>query len=417
MQVFENLNQKNISRNNYGSLNKNDYVSYLQRTKLFIDFDSELLHRLYKEDITGSAKILFMYLVSLNARNKKAYFLTTYKQILEEIKTTEQTLYKNIKLLEEKSFITKTGKNRKGIWKISIVNDKNIIRDKSKNYPQESEKNFVSNIKKCVALTKKSMQSYININNKDKENKTIVVENTKIVDKPFNPSKINVNEVIFKNIEEKNLDIVEKVFIKEKFKEENPIDEKTSFNLTISSIKKSLINKFGSTFYKSWFSKIKFDEIKDTQLCARVPNQFIKDYIVNNYDYELLSICKAHSMLITNINISVDQSLANISDYYFEIDEQLHKNQNTFEKLTKEQEVKVKNYASKLCAGNLRKGYSATLKKDVLTAQIIHHLSTWRPTKISDLSPEQSFDISLSVAYKKIKEGTWSTPIGFEKNV
>ena len=83
------------------------------------------------------------------------------------------------------------------------------------------------------------------------------------------------------------------------------------------------------------------------------------------------------------------------------------------DELTKKQKIKVVNYASKLFQNRLCKGYAASIDKVELTKQMMHHTLYWRPTSNPYISPEDEFEVSLKVAYSKIKQGNWNMPKGY----
>ena len=76
-----------------------------------------------------------------------------------------------------------------------------------------------------------------------------------------------------------------------------------------------------------------------------------------------------------------------------------------------ETEVKLaKSYSKKIFANKLAKGQAAHLCQEELEKQMITHVTTWKPTRIENLSKEKRLRVALNTAYKLILEGKWSKP-------
>ena len=70
-----------------------------------------------------------------------------------------------------------------------------------------------------------------------------------------------------------------------------------------------------------------------------------------------------------------------------------------------ETEVKLaKSYSKKIFANKLAKGQAAHLCQAELEKQMITHVTTWKPTRIENLSKEKRLPVALNTAYKLILE-------------
>ena len=83
--------------------------------------------------------------------------------------------------------------------------------------------------------------------------------------------------------------------------------------------------------------------------------------------------------------------------------------------LPKDKADKVRKFAYSLLSKGLASGYAASLSKHELAKQLIHHAASWKPTKLGSISREKEIDTALSVAWKKIVEGTWQVPLELAK--
>jgi hypothetical protein len=83
--------------------------------------------------------------------------------------------------------------------------------------------------------------------------------------------------------------------------------------------------------------------------------------------------------------------------------------------LPKDKADKARKFAYSLVSKGLANGYAASLSKHELAKQIIHHAATWKPTKLGSVSRDKEIDTALSVAWKKIVEGTWQVPLELAK--
>jgi hypothetical protein len=83
--------------------------------------------------------------------------------------------------------------------------------------------------------------------------------------------------------------------------------------------------------------------------------------------------------------------------------------------LPKDKADKARKFAYSLVSKGLANGYAASLSKHELAKQIIHHAATWKPTKFGFVSREKEIDTALSVAWKKIVGGTWQIPLELAK--
>ena len=83
--------------------------------------------------------------------------------------------------------------------------------------------------------------------------------------------------------------------------------------------------------------------------------------------------------------------------------------------LPKDKADKARKFAYSLVSNGLASGYAASLSKHELAKQIIHHAATWKPTKLGSISREKEIDTALSVAWKAVVSGTWQIPLELAK--
>jgi hypothetical protein len=55
-------------------------------------------------------------------------------------------------------------------------------------------------------------------------------------------------------------------------------------------------------------------------------------------------------------------------------------------------------FAYSLLSKGLATGYAASLSKHELAKQLIHHVASWKPTKLGAIARERQIDIALAVA-------------------
>ena len=83
--------------------------------------------------------------------------------------------------------------------------------------------------------------------------------------------------------------------------------------------------------------------------------------------------------------------------------------------LSQDKADKARKFAYSLFSKKLAKGYAASLDKNELAKQFIHHAATWKPTKIYCNSKDKQIDTALSVAWKAVVKGTWQAPLEWNK--
>ena len=245
-------------------------------------------------------------------------------------------------------------------------------------------------------------------NNKEKKNnklKNIKVLSFEVVSNVFekkrrkkeisNKAKNQTQDLIIKNSRKDNT--------------EQQVSNKTI--LQNDSIRQKLISYFGDPTYRSLFNNVRFDEITPSKVVMSVPHNFRKQYIESDYIHHLEKIFNEEKVHNFAIQIKIDETLKSIFE---EEDTSVESNEKSLQDLTQKQKIKVANYAAKLCKSNLCKGYAASIEKVELTKQMMHHVLHWRPTSNPYISPEDEFEVSLKVAYSKIKAGNWNMPQGYK---
>ena len=74
-----------------------------------------------------------------------------------------------------------------------------------------------------------------------------------------------------------------------------------------------LLEEYGAAVFKSWFSHIKFQEIKTSELILTVPNRFIREWIGNNYLKTIQEFVTAVKPQISKIDLKIKPNRAKIA--------------------------------------------------------------------------------------------------------
>lgn len=405
---------------------------------LFTDFDSSSLRDFIKSDnFTYSSKLLFLYFyIIYNAAQKKCLregiefegFSRKIQSLVEETSMSKKTIKRCLNQLKEEKLLNYVVKNDKLYIKL---NAEKYLGRKNKNNSIENEKNFAlkgqnEDIKEDKSRTlrvdkSRTLNNKQEKNNKLKNNKVLSFEvNLNVFEKKRREKEIsnkakNQNSPIIKK-DDKNRsfqDIANRQsqnpIIKNSRQDDLKKEVVTQTNLQNDSIRQKLISYFGDPIYRSWFRDVRFDEITLSKVVMSVPTSFYKSYIKTNYAWDLEKLFGSSNSQYFDLQITVDKTLKNETLKGEEVEDNYK-----IDELTKEQKIKVANYASKLCKNNLRKGYAASIEKIELTKQMLYHTCYWRPTSNPYISPEDSFEVSLKVAYSKIKGGMWNMPKGYK---
>jgi hypothetical protein len=88
---------------------------------------------------------------------------------------------------------------------------------------------------------------------------------------------------------------------------------------------------------------------------------------------------------------------------------------NKLKELPQDKADKARKYAYSIFSKKLAKSYAASLSKEELAKQLIHHAATWKPTQLGNISREKEIDTALAVAWKSIVSGTWQPPLEVAK--
>ena len=76
-----------------------------------------------------------------------------------------------------------------------------------------------------------------------------------------------------------------------------------------NNIKDDLLQQYGEKLFNSWFSKIGFIGKEDSKIILGVPNQFIKDWILNNYFDLITSLWQHYDDNIASVDLEITKDL------------------------------------------------------------------------------------------------------------
>ena len=383
-------------------------LDYLERTKQFINFNYGILKFILEHDqLTPACKILsidlftmwYKYHVSSN-RVSNFQFLVNYQQLISKHNCSLKTISSNLIKLEKvgivsrKQIFTKNGEERnarhdKSIWEITF------------NFPKWY----------------KDMQAPSKLH-------TDTLHNESIEDELFDSSENDYQSCSktagnLEELSQNDQNIVDEL-----------IDKLKEFKNSIPSFSKFPIN----------FSKKNIEN--SSNICTKTVDDSDNLPVPSNTDGQAICSKSGHGMsfkwshynreniiktfksnLRKNSKVIFDKFLDKIGlsfsdnidkkDKAFSISKELVRRRTNA--VSWNLAEKARKYAYALSSRKLAKGYAASLDKHELAKQLIIHITSWKPTKLGELSRKQEVDTALAVAWKSIALGTWQAPLEYAK--
>jgi DNA-binding MarR family transcriptional regulator len=446
--------------------------SYLDRTKLFIKLNYNLLKIITTNRyLNPMQKILWLSFYSRCYKNhmlqakegfnvdKYSYdyssfsFISSYKEIAEQHSCNTKHLSKSLKSLEDLGFIKtqniyvrkKSSDNAdnkiqerqdESLWKITVSLPEDCISELEK---VKDRSNLILSDIKVTADTETFRPNLIvnclilggikfNLNPEQSDFlKSLITcdSNDNGSDINYKGSVVPISPIPHTPSDESCTDsITEELSINDGGDGEDELEEFSSVNdskflpdvpetLTTSSSLENIAKKedrnhgikSDPTFAKSGllFNKDSLLKIKDLKSNLRA-----KPKVIFNNFLKKLKIEDNIDDISSN-----KQKGNNYKNHKFNICSELIRNK--LKELSKDKADKARKFAYSLLSKKLAKGYAASLSKGELAKQLIHHVATWKPTKLGSISREQEIDTALSVAWKSIVAGTWQPPLEWAK--
>jgi DNA-binding MarR family transcriptional regulator len=474
--VFNHLNEKYPDRvgdhTSYNPLSECKR-SYLDRTKLFIKLNYNLLKLISSNEYTNPRqKIMWLgfytrgyknYMLGKEEFNVSKYsynddssfsFITSYKELADLYSCNIKNISKSIRALEKLGFIKtqniyirkKCGSNDdcrmqerqdQSLWKITLSLPKDCITELEKVKDRSNLK--LKNIKdELVAIENNVAPKLIedclilggikfNLNLEQSSLLKSLIDGDSN-DNGLDDANVNCNDNIDSIIplpnnscDESYIDsVMEELNIEATWKVENKLEKSfiVDDSKFLSDEPKTLST---SSSLEELDEKIeKNDGIKSDPHVAKSGLLYNKDLISKIKDIK--SNLGATPKVFFNDflkRFKKDESDENVgsknkdSDKEFNIHSELIREK--LKILPKDKADKARKFAYSLVSKGLTSGYAANLSKHELAKQIIHHAATWKPTKLGFVSREKEIDTALSVAWKKIVGGTWQVPLELAK--
>jgi len=83
----------------------------------------------------------------------------------------------------------------------------------------------------------------------------------------------------------------------------NEVDFNSSWEIVTEQLRK----EFGNATYKSWFSHLKFVDVKGSELVLEAPTRFIREWIINNYLGKIKELCRKQKANIYSVDIIINK--------------------------------------------------------------------------------------------------------------
>ena len=426
--VFEHLSKKDDRTGEhlpYKALDPNESkINYLNRTKLFIPLNHQLLKLLTANNgLNSTQKIFWLDFYSrgykchkffdkmqledgefgtniINGINHSFYFVSSYEELAAKYGCDKKYLSKILNALETTGFISKQRvfamgdkieqrRQDQSLWKITLLLPHNCVLELQKVKDRvniKQAKDTLKNDAKTPDLDIEQEKDNIDDNKVDTTD-NVILDDT---DPEENTS--------YKYEEEEYIDSV--------LEELEPIDEIPNINENIGSIDKTPylkasddtvavydheIAKFGLPYNKdSLFN------IKDIKSNLSGKPKVIFNKFLNNFDFKENKIERKK---LKKKQFSICSTLI----------------REKIKNLPKDKIDKAKKFAYSLISKKLATGYATTLDKHELAKQFIFHIATWKPTNLGSISQENQIDTALAVAWKAVVNGSWKIPLGWAK--
>ena len=387
-------------------------VSYLERTKQFIPFNYGILKFILEnEHLSPAGKILAIDLFTMwykyhlsSDRGSDFKFLVNYKQLISRHNCTSKTLSNNLISLERQGLISRkqifakngeeqNARHDKSIWEISF------------NFPEWY----------------KDMQAPDKLDKINADNSYSDRVEDELSD-AYSASEEQLHES-FDNYEDNNgSSIIDGLISRLKdFKSRMISAGKNSDNI---------ISKNASTEQNAQLKESKLkgnfqDGLKPDGITVRnetdrgtSENELLNniDIIIKTFKSNLRGKPKViFNNFLNKIGItSTDNNQESKKNKSFSIPKELIRRR--LKTIPKEKADKARKYAYALVSKKLAKGYAASLGKGELAKQLIFHISSWKPTRLGNLTREQEIDAALSVAWRSITDGRWQAPLEYAKS-
>ena len=473
-EIFNHLNEKYPDR--LGDHTSYNYFieckrSYLDRTKLFIKLNYDLLKIISSNEYTNPRqKIMWLGFYTRCYKNymlqgkeefnvsKYSYnddsnfsFITSYKELADLYSCNIKNISKSIRALEKLGFIKTQNiyirkrygdgdndcmaqkRQDKSLWKITLslpdecISELEKVKNRSnlklkyvKNELEAIENNVVpkliedclilGGIKFNLNLEQSSLLKSIIIDDNDDDCSTVVNCNGNIkAISPVPDAAPRDESYIDSLIEELNIETTWKV--EDKLEKSFRVDDSKFLSdkpKTLSSLEE-LDEKIE-----------KKDGIKSDPHVAKSGLLLNKDLISKIKDIKS-NLGATPKVLFNDFlkRFKKDESDENVGSKNKDSDKEFNIHSGLIREklkiLPKDKADKARKFAYSLVSKGLASGYAASLNKHELAKQIIHHAASWKPTKLGSISREKEIDAALSVAWKKIVSGTWHVPLELAK--
>ena len=438
--VFNQLNEKFPDRvgdhNPYNPLSECKRA-YLDRTKLFIKLNYDLLKLISSNEYTNSRqKIMWLGFYTRCYKNymlqgkedlnvgEYSYnddgsfsFITSYRELADLYSCNTKHISKSIRALEKLGFI-----KAQNIYIRKRCCDTDDCRPQ-KRQDQSLWKITLSLPDECIAELEK-VKNRSNLKLKDTQDKLVTTENSDDCSTVVN-CKGNIDTIpsLPPPCDESYIDsVMEELDIKTTWKVEDKLEK--SFRVDDSKFVSDESETLStSSSLEELDEKIeKNNGIKSDPHVAKSGLLLNKNLILKIKDLKS-NLGLTPKVLFNNFlkRFSKDESDENVDskkddivkDREFNIHSELIREK--LKILPKDKADKARKFAYSLVSKGLANGYAASLNKHELAKQIIHHAATWKPTKLGFVSREKEIDTALSVAWKKIVGGTWQVPLELAK--
>jgi len=478
--VFNRLNEKSLDRvgdhTPYNPLIECKR-SYLDRTKLFIKLNYDLLKIISSNEYTNSRqKVMWLGFYTSCYKNymllaKKGFglgrysysedssfsFVTSYKELAELYSCNTKYMSKTIRALEKLGFIKtkniyirkKGGSSNgddcmvqerqdKSLWKITLslpaecILELEKIKDRSnlklkdvQNELAVAENNVDPKlIEDCLILG--GIKFNLNLEQSNVLKSIIVDDNDNGLDGANVNCKGNIAAILplsNNSCDESYIDsVMEELDIKNTWKVENKLEK--SFRVDDSKFLSDEPKTLSTSSSLEEFNEktVKSGGIKSAPHVAK-SGLLLNKYLLSKIKDIKSNLGLAPKVLFNNFlkRFSKDGSGEDVDskkeggvrEKEFNIHSELIRAK--LKVLPKDKADKARKFAYSLVSKGLATGYAASLSKHELAKQIIHHAATWKPTKLGSVSREKEIDTALSVAWKKIVGGTWQVPLELAK--
>lgn len=395
-------------------------LDYLERTKQFINFNYGLLkYFLEHSKLNSASKILAIDLFSMwykyhlsSSKTSNFKLQVNYKQLVSRQNCSLKSISNRMIELEEQGVISRmqifakngeeqNARHDKSIWEITF-NFPKWYKDTQAPNQLHTDTLYNKTIEDELLKSDEQNREFYSTHTEEVNNlESILHNNSGIIDELI--TKLSE----FKNSFKQNITSCSNLL--DSFHNKNEQKTDSNFSLEDDSINNSDITantNESAVCYKNDPGSPKNDPL------------YNRDIIIKNFKSNLRGNAKViFNNFLKKIGV-LSESQNNQGNQKkkakaFSITSELIRRK--LIEIPKDKADKARKYAYSLISKKLAKGYAASLDKHELAKQLIFHITTWRPTKFSNLNKEQEIDTALSVAWKAIANGTWKIPLGYAK--